>query len=310
MSRRPRSNETAASLGEDRLVALLTADLPQTDRTLTGPGDDCAVLKGPGSRSTLLKTDCLVESIHFTRDADAARVGWKALCRVISDMAAMGGSPQEMLVTVALPGGTPVRWVQRLYAGMARAARRYGAGIAGGETSSLPDGAPIVISVAGTGECRHRPVLRSTAKPGDVICVTGRLGGSLAGWHLDFTPRVEAAAWLMEHARPRAMMDLSDGLARDLPRMADASGCGFTLRLAAVPCHARTAHLGSRRARLEAAVGDGEDYELLLTFPAAQWPGIQQKWRTAFPRLPLTAIGTMEEDSAQRTPLQGGWVHF
>lgn len=83
-----------------------------------------------------------------------------------------------------------------------------------------------------------------------------------------------------------------------------------TLRLEALPCHARTAHLGSRRARLEAAVGDGEDLELLLTFPAAQWPGIQQRWRTAFPRLPLTAIGTMEEDAEQRTPLQGGWVHF
>ena len=184
MSRKSRSEITAAGLGEDRLVALLTAGLPQTARTLTGPGDDCAVIQGPGKRYTLLKTDCIVEGVHFTREADAARVGWKALCRVVSDMAAMGGRPLEMLVTVALPGATPVAWAEGLYAGMAKAARRYGAGIAGGETTSLPPGAPVLISVAGVGECSRRPVLRSTAMPGDVICVTGRLGGSLAGWLL------------------------------------------------------------------------------------------------------------------------------
>ena len=299
-----KSNDSVALTGEDRLVQLLIRGLPQTARTLHGPGDDCAVLRGPDkNRLTLFKTDCIVQGVHFTADAAADRVGWKALCRVISDIAAMGGLPHEALITLALPRHTPVVWVRRLYHGIRKAARRFGCGIAGGETSSVPDGAPVLISVAMLGSVETKCLtLRSGGRPGDVICVTGRLGGSLSGRHLDFTPRLAEARWLAEHARPTAMMDLSDGLAKDLPRLADASGTGFTVNPALLPCH--------RGCTPANAMSDGEDYELLLTLPPRRLDALMKKWRTAFPRTPLTSIGELVANRKERSPLAGGWEHF
>lgn len=292
--------------GEDELVRLLTHGLPQTARTMHGPGDDCAVISAPDKKQlTLFKTDCVVQDIHFRMDAvtDAARVGWKALCRVISDIAASGGEPREALITLALPRTTSLTWVQRLYAGLKKAARRYGCGLAGGETSSTPDGAPVMISVAmlGTVE-KQNLLLRSGGRPGDTIFVTGRLGGSLAGKHLDFKPRLPEARWLGQHVRPTAMMDLSDGLAKDLPRLAQASGCGFSVEMPAIPC--------SPGCSVENALGDGEDYELLFTWRGKNPETLQHAWRKAFPRLPLTAIGKLEPGPAVRQTLRGGWDHF
>ena len=285
-------------------MRLLIRGLPQTARTLHGPGDDCAVLRGPEKGMlTLFKTDCLIQGVHFTADSSASRVGWKALCRVISDIAAMGGQPHEALITLALPRETKVAWVLQLYQGMKKAARHYGCGIAGGETSSVPDGAPVMISVAMLGSvARRHLILRSGGKPGDVICVTGRLGGSLAGRHLDFKPRLAEARWLVEHARPSAMMDLSDGLAKDLPRLADASGCGFQINPALLPCH--------RGCTPMQAMGDGEDYELLITLPQRRLDAAMEQWRATFPRTPLTCIGKLLVNAKQRTRLAGGWEHF
>ncbi len=301
-SRKP--NDSVAACGEERLVQLLTRGLPQTARTLHGPGDDCAVLRGPDKNSlTLFKTDCLIQGIHFTAGAATESVGWKALCRVISDIAAMGGQPHEALITLALPRQTKVAWVQRLYQGMKKAARGYGCGIAGGETSSVPDGAPVMISIAMLGSVEKKSLtLRSGGRPGDVICVTGRLGGSLSGRHLHFTPRLAEARWLVDHARPTAMMDLSDGLAKDLPRLADASGTGFTINPALLPCH--------RGCTRQQAASDGEDYELLFTLPPRRALTVMKQWRAAFPRTPLTCIGELKADKMERTALEGGWEHF
>ena len=298
------SNDSVAATGEDRLVRLLTRGLPQSARTLHGPGDDCAVLRGPEKGMlTLFKTDCLIQGIHFTADTAAARVGWKALCRVISDIAAMGGQPHEALITLALPPQTKVVWVRQLYQGMKKAARRYGCGIAGGETSSVPDGAPVMISVAMLGSVERRHLtLRGGGKPGDVICVTGRLGGSLAGRHLDFKPRLAEARWLARHARPSAMMDLSDGLAKDLPRLADASGTGFQINPALLPCH--------RGCTPAQAMGDGEDYELLFTLPQRRFDAVMDQWGAAFPRTGLTCIGKLLTNTKERTCMTGGWEHF
>lgn len=293
-------------LGEDRLVARLTQHLPSQDTLLTGPGDDCAVVIPPGSarlRRLLLKTDALVEGIHFLPSAPPAAVGWKAAARVVSDIAAMGGLPTHALITLIAPADTPVSWVEGVYQGLRRVAEQYHFSLAGGETSSAPPHSPRTLSVAMTGEVEaHRCLLRSGGRPGDVLCVTGRLGGSLAGWHLKFTPRVAEARWLAQHARPTAVMDLSDGLAKDLPRLAAASGVGWQLDLSAIPRR--------RGASLSQALSDGEDFELLIALPPQRWPRVQRLWRDHFPRLPLTAIGHLTEPDRTDPPLTGGFSHF
>ena len=189
----PRSRHNAsASLtdwGEDRLVASLTRDLPRGAEVLVGPGDDCAVIGRPrDARWQLLKTDVVIEGIHFLPEEDARRVGWKALCRAISDIAAMGGIPAHALITLAAPAKTSVDRVKALYAGLRKAARKYAVSIVGGETARSPG--PLFLNIALTGWVeRQQCVLRSGGRPGDLLYVTGRLGGSLAGKHLDFQPR-------------------------------------------------------------------------------------------------------------------------
>jgi thiamine-monophosphate kinase len=177
--------------------------------------------------------------------------------------------------------------VEQLYRAMNKCAVLFGGAIVGGETSSLPVGAPPVISVAATGEARlSRLALRSGGRAGDALFVTGRLGGSLRGRHLTFTPRLAEARWLCSGHRVHAMMDLSDGLAMDLPRLAAASGCGFLLEREAVP--------RSRGATIDQAIGDGEDYELLLALP----PG------TGLPP-GLRAIGELTLDSTMTLVVAG-----
>jgi thiamine-monophosphate kinase len=290
---------------EDELVARLTHDLPQSPRTLTGPGDDCAVIRIPGAEKLqLFKTDAVVEGVHFTRRMEAAAVGRKALARAVSDIASMGGTPCEALVTLVLPPDVPLSWVESLYDGLRRAAGRWGVGLAGGETSSAPAGAPIVISVALTGEALESEVIRrSGAATGDLILVTGCLGDSFAsGWHLAFEPRLQEAGMLVEKFPPSAMMDLSDGLAKDLPRLAAASGVGWQLDLDRLPLR--------KGATMEAALTEGEDYELLFTLPEAAWPALEPFWQAAFPAVRLTRIGRIRDQGIREPELSGGWDHF
>lgn len=286
-------------IGEDALIERLLRGFPRAGLAV-GPGDDCAVVDDGRGPLRLLKTDAIVEGIHFEATAPASRVGWKAAARVASDFAAMGGRPERLLVTVALDGGRPVAWAEGLYRGIRRCLEQHGGVLAGGETSSVPAGAPAVISVAGEGSVgRGRVVLRSGGRPGDLLAVTGRLGGSIGGRHLRFTPRVEEGAWLARHARPSAMMDLSDGLAKDLPRMAAASGCGFEIDRERLPRH--------RGCSVGQALGDGEDYELLVAVPAGRWARVEAGWRRQFPKLGLTPIGRLTEAGGN---LAGGWDHF
>jgi thiamine-monophosphate kinase len=275
--------KTLASLGEEAVVAALTQALPTRSDVRAGAGDDCAVIGGPRDAWwRLLKTDALVEGVHFLPDEKPGRVGWKALCRAISDIAAMGGLPEHALVTLAVRTDTAWPWVRDLYAGLSRAARKFGVAIVGGETSKSPG--PVFLSIAMAGRVeRTRCVLRSGAFPENMILVTGRLGGSLLGKHLDFIPRLTEARWLVEHFRPTAMMDLSDGLAADLPRLARASGYAYELWESKVP---RT-----RGCTVQQALGDGEDFELLLTIEQPQVARLLRAWRKKFPRVPLTLIG-------------------
>ena len=292
--------KTLRDIGEDALIARLVGLVPRSENPIAGPGDDCAVIDTGGSTLQLLKTDALVENVHFLPSAPARAVGWKAAARVVSDFAAMGGKPEQFLITLALPPETAVDWVEDLYRGIGDCLRAFGGLLAGGETSSVPSGSAAVISVAATGSVdREQLVLRSTGKPGDAVLVTGNLGGSIHGKHLDFTPRLFEIAWLTATFKPTAMMDLSDGLVKDLTRLAAASGCGFTLDASALPLT-----LGCTPAQ---AMTDGEDFEILFTLQAELVPGLLDAW--PFPDLPLTCIGQLVK-SGEGISLSGGWEHF
>lgn len=286
-------------IGEDALIARILRGFPHGKSLIIGPGDDCAVVDPGRGPLRLLKTDAIVEGVHFLPEAPAEKVGWKAVARVLSDFAAMGGSPEHLLVTIAIDSERPVRWLDGLYRGIRKCLETHGGVLAGGETTSVPSGA--VISVAGEGKVNRRDlVLRSGGKPGDLVVVTGRLGGSIAGKHLTFTPRLAEAAWLVRHLRPTAMMDLSDGLAKDLPRLAAASGCGFE-----VADNLPT----NRGCTREQALGDGEDYELLLTVSERHWKSASQSWFGAFPKTPLNIVGRLTSHRRSDS-LTGGWDHF
>lgn len=292
-------------ISEDELIRQLTQGMGTEDEVLTGVGDDCAVLKKSAAEHTLLKTDTVVERVHFTAEEDAERVGWKAGARVVSDFASMGGKPEALLVTIILPPETEQVWVEKLYLGLKKVASHFQCSIVGGETSSAPSGSAKVVSVSGTGTVQgDHLTLRSGGNPTDLIYVTGLLGGSLRGKHLDFMPRVAEALWLAEHYKPSAMMDLSDGLAKDLPRLGKSSRCGFALDTQKLPRNLECSP--------EQALGDGEDYELLFTIPASQQQGLEHDWSQQFPDLVLTCVGVLTQPDAGNSGLLGedGWDHF
>ena len=293
-----------SDIGEDALIQRLIRLVPLDPAPAAGPGDDCAVVDpGPAHANLLLlKTDALVEHIHFLPDAPPRAVGWKACARVVSDFAAMGGQPQRFLVTLALPPDTPVAWAEDLYRGIGDCLTRFGGVLAGGETSSVPPTSAAVISIAATGSVRREHLtLRTTARPGHTLLVTGTLGGSRFAKHLAFTPRLKETGWLVSHFKPTAMMDLSDGLARDLPRLAAASGCGYVVERAVLPLTAGCT--------VEQGLGDGEDFELLLAIEEGRVEGLQASWGEAFPELALTRIGRLVEAGAGEK-LDSGWEHF
>ncbi len=288
--------KSVRQLGEDGLIARICRDLPKPAHVIVGPGDDCAVV-GAGEELTLLKTDAVVAGVHFLHDEKSTRVGWKAVARVLSDFAAMGGEPGELLITLALAPEVSVDWVDGLYRGISSCLKQHGGVIVGGETISLPQGAPTMVSVAGKGRvARANLVTRGGGRLGDGIYVTGRLGGSIHGKHLDFTPRLREAAWLVNNGWGTAMMDLSDGLAKDLPRLARMSGVGFELDRDSLPCSE-----GSSPAE---AISDGEDYELLFT----SGDDLKPAWGEKFPELEITRIGTLLEGVGDT--IEGGWDNF
>lgn len=299
---------TLQDLGEDAVVQGLVEMLPTgAFDVLRGPGDDCAAVTIPEScRVQLLKADSVVEGIHFEPDEDMKRVGWKALCRAISDIAAMGGIPKHALVTIAANPKMPWGRLERLYLGITKAAQHHSISVVGGETGKTCG--PLVCSIFLSGSIAAKDLVsRSGGRPGDVLFVTGLLGGSLAnGKHLDFEPRLKEGQWLAEHHFPSAMMDLSDGLAMDAPRLARASGCGLDFATNNIPC--------APGCSWEQAMGDGEDFELLIAVPAAKVESLNQEWKEAFPNVLLTKVGCLTEPDRGYLPreifTEGGYDHF
>jgi len=277
------SRTALSSLGEDRLIPLLTRGwAKQGGNVMVGPGDDCAVLRGTRRGERLLfKTDAVVEGVHFTAATPSALVGRKALGRALSDIAAMGGTPTHAVITLAVPPGTAPMRLAGIYRGLSALARRHGVNLVGGETTRA---AQLLLSIALLGTIAVPPVLRSGGKAGDDLWVTGTLGATQDRKHLAFTPRLAEGQWLARQRLARAMMDLSDGLAADLPRLASASGTGFILDRTALPL--------ARGATIQTALSDGEDYELLFAAAPRHRARLTAEWKKTFSTR-LTRIGTL-----------------
>ena len=290
-------------LGEDRLLRQLLPSFSLAKAVVNAPGDDCGVVSMGDRRNFLvLKTDCVVEGVHFLRGTKASHVGWKAMMRPLSDFAATSAIPQFALITLIAPKQMEVAWVKQLYRGLRQAAQRFQVSMVGGETSSTPGPVAISTSVVGLVE-RDRWVSRRGGKAGDDLFVTGRLGGALKHKHLQFIPRIAESRWLTKNFSIHAMMDLSDGLGTDLSRLTDASRVGFKIQMENLPL--------SRGAKIEDAISEGEDYELLFAISRRDRSLLRQAWRKKFPKLPLTRIGRFGPQSAVRSPqLSGGYVHF
>ena len=294
-------DQTVAYLGELQLLKQLTGNLPARGDVVIGPGDDCAVVRGARSDryDYLLKSDSCVEEVHFTSQTKGDLIGNKALGRVLSDIAAMGGEPLWILVDLVAPSKTPVKRIEQIYAGMNRLARRSGVAIVGGDVSA---GNNLQLHVFGAGRIkRGGAVLRSGAKAGEAIFVTGTLGGSLAGKHLAFQPRLQEGQWLARGKWASAMIDISDGLLRDLGHVMRASKVGARLMLDAIPVSGAARQGVGGKTALKRALSDGEDHELLFTVPNDKTGSFLKAWRRAF-RLSCVQIGWM---SAHKGMLEG-----
>jgi thiamine-monophosphate kinase len=257
---------------ELELVRWLTDNLPAHPLLRIGIGDDAAVLRWPAGDDLVVTTDAVTDEVDFIlAETDPRLVGHKSLGVNLSDLAAMAAEPVAAVVSLILPrkgcGGLHAKGLAiELYYGMLPLAEQFNIAIAGGDTNSW-DG-PLAISITAFGRVTERgPLLRSGAKAGDAVLVTGALGGSILGRHLQVEPRVGEALLLNERYELSAGMDISDGLALDTSRLAAASGCGVALRLDQIPISADAVKLSAcdRATPLEHALGDGEDFELLLT---------------------------------------------
>jgi thiamine-monophosphate kinase len=229
-----------------------------------GIGDDAAVVNIPGEKYLILTTDIVVDGVHFhLKKVSPEKIGRKALAVNISDIAAMGGKPLYALVSLGLPEQC-TGLVPRIYRGILGIAKEFNVDVIGG---NLSRSAVLFVDIFLVGTAsKNRVFLRSTAKPGDMIFVTGSLGGSIEGKHLTFKPRVKEAQLLIHAVRPTAMMDLSDGLGADLSRIAAASGSGFEIIAGEIPVSdALKKKALSFDERISRALYDGEDYELLFT---------------------------------------------
>ena len=282
-------------MNEFELIAKLTKALPANENVVVGAGDDCAVLDlGVPEKLVLFKTDAVVEGIHFTRETPPEKIGRKALARCLSDIAAMAGTPTAALVTIALPNNFDADFVTKIYDGLNALAEKFGVAVVGGETTTNPERILISIALLGTVP-RGKLILRSGAKVGDAIFVTGELGGALAEKHLSFGPRLAEARWLAEKFSLHAMLDVSDGLGGDLRHILNASKVGAEILKSAVPV-SRAAKLAARKSSsakpaFVAALTDGEDFELLFTVASPVAVPLLDAWKKKFPELKLTCIG-------------------
>ena len=297
--------------GEFSFISWLRSQTPAASRVLVGPGDDTAVL-APSTRQQLITVDMLMDGTDFWISQVGARAaGRKAMAVNLSDIAAMAGIPTAAVVSVALPKVGGRELAEELHRGLREVADAFGVPIVGGDTNSW-DG-PLVVSVTLLGEATERgPVLRSGAKLGDWLFVTGPLGGSIRGKHLAFTPRVKEALELHAAANLHAMIDISDGLAADLNHILEESRCGAVLVAESIPISRDAVELSitSGKTALEHALGDGEDFELIFAVSPADGERLLREFPALVKIGACVESGLWIEDNGVRRELPPtGWVH-
>lgn len=301
--------------GEFAFIDWLRSRTPSNPRVLVGPGDDTAVLT-PGTRPQLMTVDMLMDGTDFHLSEVGPRAaGRKAMAVNLSDIAAMAGVPIAALVSVALPRSQGRDLGEQLYLGLRDVADAFGVAIVGGDTNSWDH--PLVVSVTVLGEATERgPVLRSGAKPGDWLFVSGPLGGSIRGRHLTFTPRVSEALQLHQAVDLHAMIDISDGLAADLNHILEESRCGAVLQAGAIPISTDAVELSrtSGKSPLQHALGDGEDFELI--FAVSPTDGERLLREQPVTGLTVSKIGEcvkaglwLDDDGVRAKLEPTGWVH-
>jgi thiamine-monophosphate kinase len=290
--------------GEFALIDWIRRHVDPHPRLTVGIGDDAAALDLGDEQLALVATDMLVEGVHFLfSEATPEQVGHKALAVNLSDIAAMAGIPVAAVVCLALPRSEGQELGRRLHSGLARLAQQTGVAVAGGDTTST-DG-PLVISVTVIGLSPPQgPVLRSGARPGDRLLVTGPLGSSRSGHHLDFHPRLDEARCLLQSGGLHALIDISDGLAADLYHLLDESRVGARVRASDIPMRPVPAGTHDGRTPLDHALCDGEDFELL----AAVEPTAAEALLAASPISDLTCIGQITSGTAAELEMPDGRV--
>lgn len=308
----PQVQPTLKSVGEFGLIRQIRKWVPESRKVKRGIGDDTAVF--PAARPDkyqLLTIDSIAEDVDFKKNrTPPEKIGRKAMAVNLSDIAAMGGRPKFAVVSLTLPRHTPVRFVKSFYRGASQLCRKFHVSIVGGDLSR---GKKIIATIALLGEAlKNKVVFRDGAKPGDFLCVTGTLGGSMAEKHLTFTPRVREGAFLARFGAG-AMIDISDGLIQDLGHLTEKKALAFRLFEKQIPVSkaARELARGNSRKALEHALYDGEDFELLFTISAAKFKRLQRAWVRSF-SLPLTAIGEIiRRPKGWKNPYRrSGFRHF
>jgi thiamine-monophosphate kinase len=304
---------------ESDFIRWLRDRLPPHPSLRVGLGDDAAILRLADRADTVVTTDLLTDGVDFRlSEIDPRRAGRKALAVNLSDLAAMAARPVAVVVSLALPRKGCDELARQLYEGLLPLAGQYDVAVAGGDTNTW-DG-PLAISITAIGETTDRgPLCRRGAVPGDSLVVTGQFGGSILGKHLDFEPRVAEAILLSDRYELHAGIDVSDGLSLDLARLVAESGCGAEIDSDAVPVAPAAHELAKdpcgNKSPLDHALGDGEDFELVLAIPPAEASRLLSDQPLD---VPVTRIGrctaelglwTRDPQGGRHALLPTGWEH-
>ncbi len=300
---------------EQSFLAWLKGRVRQLPAVAVGIGDDAAILDVPTEQQLVASTDAIIDQVDFVLgEHSLSDIGYKAMAINLSDIAAMGGTATAALVTLSLPNRSATETAAGVYEGILSAAQQYGVAIAGGDIS-VYDG-PLSITITMLGSVPLGGAwLRSGAREGDALVVSGSLGGSLLGRHLRPVPRLDLARELRGLVDVHAAMDISDGFSLDLDRLCAASGVGAEIETSHIPIHsdavARAEQTGRRA--LEHALGDGEDFELILALGADEWERLDAER----PDLGLIRVGTFigrtglwsRGERGLRRMLASGFIH-